>query len=87
MNQLFAAFPRDQILVVRSEDMFSEPKLTLETILSFLGLSYTYCGEGAVHNEGKYDLSTIPGREILADFVAPYNERLYRLIGKDCEWR
>lgn len=86
LERLFSIWSGEKILVVKSEDMFSQPVKTFHDILEFLGLGYVDCGEGLVHNKGRYDAPKNPELVRLSEYVAPFNERLYQLIGRDMGW-
>lgn len=81
-------FPRDQILVVRSEDLYLEPGLTYAQVLDFLGLARWTPPEFAVFTRsGAPSADMDPGtRSRLAEDFVPHNRRLSALLETDLGW-
>lgn len=85
-----ALFPPEQLLVLRSETLFTDPAAVVDRVCRFLGVdpglaARTY----APKNLGGYDPSRVPPAlyEDLTRFYAPHNERLYAMVGEDWGWR
>lgn len=89
-------FPRDQFLILRSEDFYADPATALKQALAFLHVStaelpeqesyahydgYSYRPESRDVNE--LDPST---RQRVAAYFSTYNRRLYELLGRDMGW-
>ena len=83
-------FPREQMLVLKSEDFFENPQMTLEAVLEFLGLPEWEPGEeeiGGKRNEGRYEEEMDPStRRRLEEYFEPHNRRLYDYLGVDFGW-
>ena len=84
-------FPTEQLLVLKSEDFFEDPKETLEVVLEFLGLPEWEPGaeelEGGKRNEGRYEQQMGPStRRRLEEYFEPRNRRLYGLLDTDFGW-
>ena len=80
------SFPRDQFLILRSEDLFQEPGITYERALRFLGLrSYPLAGYEQ-HNPYSSNEMPRPLRERLVDYFAPHNQHLSEFLGIDFGW-
>ena len=83
----FRHFPREQVLVVRSEDLYDEPGEVFERMLDFLGLPAWAPDQYVRRNEGGYREDMAEGvRRRLSEHFAPHNERLYELLGTDMQW-
>jgi hypothetical protein len=82
-----ALFPREQLLVLRFEDLAERPDDVYRKLLGFLGLSEWDREDFRVHNAGRYDdrLSAATRAELQESFRSE-NERLYELIGEDLRW-
>ena len=82
----YGLFPKEQILVLRSEDLFSNPERTYLDVLRFLGVPPFSLREYEVFNPRKYtDMG--PGvRQRLVEYFVEPNERLYDLVGADFGW-
>ena len=81
-----SCFADEQMLILRSEDLFSDPAATYAAALEFLGLAPWRPETFRPFNVGKYAKGGIPHEEQLREFYRAPNERLYRLIGRDMEW-
>ena len=84
-------FPREQLLVLKSEEFFDDPKETLKVVLEFLALPQWEPGfeelEGGKRNEGRYEQEMDPStRRRLEEYFEPHNRRLYDLLGVDFGW-
>ncbi len=79
-------FSRDQLLVLKSEDLLEKTQETYDQVLRFLGLApWTLQSTGSV-NPGLYPREKPPGYEELREFYAPHNQRLYEYLGRDLGW-
>lgn len=91
LERWLAHFPEEQLLVVRSEDLFAKPSETFARILGFLGLpsweppefrNYSYTNA----MDGDYPEPPAAVRAFLAErFEAP-NRRLVELLGEEYRW-
>lgn len=81
-------FPLEQTLILKSEDLYTDPNKELNKTLSFLNLEkmtlknlkkYNYAGN-------KYLKMNIETRKKLYDFFKPFNIQLSELLGKDFTW-
>jgi Sulfotransferase domain len=82
----FRVFPREQLLVVRSEDFFEEPAATVAQVLEFLGLPRGNLKGFRRFNAGYYGSVEPAIQARLIEYFAPHNERLYALLGCDLGW-
>ena len=76
-------FPRDRLLVLKSEDLFADPERALRQTLEFLGLRPWRPAEFAAHHLASYPDLDPAARRRLVDFYALHNERLSALVGRD----
>jgi hypothetical protein len=84
-------FDRDQMLVLKSEDLFAHTPETLKIILDFLELPEwkpeSWRETPQKRNEGTYKRRIDPATRMrLEDFFEPYNRRLYDYLGVDLRW-
>ena len=80
-------FPREQLLVLKAEQLFAEPQQVLDQVHDFLGLPDHRYEQVARLNPGAYDDAVPPEtRARLAEYFRPHNERLYELTGIDFGW-
>jgi hypothetical protein len=87
LERWLECFPREQLLILKSEAVFERPEEHLPRILDFLGLpadgGIEYSRENAVAPAHGMDAET---RSRLTRYFAPLNERLSQLVGIDFGW-
>ncbi len=79
-------FPKEQLLVLKSEDLFADPAAIVGQTLDFLGLSLLEREEYSKDNKGSYLGMDPTIRRRLVDYFRPHNERLYDYLGRDFGW-
>jgi hypothetical protein len=86
LERWLGLFPREQLLVVPSEDLLGEPEKTHALLLEFLGAPAHRLETYPRVFERRYEPMRPETRERLtADFAEP-NRRLYELVGRDLGW-
>lgn len=95
LRQWLRVFPRERMLLLRSEDFYADPAAVLRQALAFLDMPladlpskptyahYDGYGEGVSRGEAPLAPAT---RQRLQEYFAPHNARLYDLLGRDMEW-
>jgi hypothetical protein len=86
LKQVERHFPRDQVLILHSQDLFREVQKTYDQVLQFLGLDPWTLQHAAPHHAGAYTRAFSPVDERLRRFFAPHNQRLYEHLGRDLAW-
>jgi len=80
-------FPKEQFLIIRAEDFFSDTQSIFDEVLAFLGLPKHRLERNERHNVGKYDRSmSATTRQDLADYFYQHNQRLSEYLGRDFGW-
>ncbi len=87
LTHLFELFPRDQVLVLRSEDLFQNPAPVFQRTLGFLNLPEWNPPRYKTMNQGDYSGMSAVTRQRLVDYFKPYNERLERLLQMNLDWK
>jgi hypothetical protein len=90
LQRYYALFPREQLLVLRSESLFTEPKEIVDRVCRFLGIDPGLAARSYTpQNLGGYDAAQVPAAlyDELTRFYAPHNQRLYAMVGEDWGWR
>jgi hypothetical protein len=82
----YRLFPKDQILILSSEDLFAAPDRAYREALAFLGLTEISLPEYEVFNPRTYTAMNPETRRYLVDYFAEPNERLYELVKVDFGW-
>ncbi len=86
LQRWLGVFPREQVLVIKSEEFFEEPERIYDQTLKFLDLRPWHLTGYANYFPGAYAGMRPETRARLADHFAPYNRRLYGLLGRDLGW-
>jgi hypothetical protein len=100
LERWFACFPQEQILIIKSEDMYNDPAAIFTQTLDFLHISSSTIEVGNCKLHFKTDFKRYNGqksplhktmqpatRQLLAERFQPDNERLYTLLGRDFGWK
>jgi hypothetical protein len=87
LERWLAVFPREQLLILPSEDLGGEPERTHARVLDFLGAAPHRLDAYPRVYEREYEaMSAETRKRLAAEFEAP-NRRLYELVGRDLGWR
>jgi len=87
LKRWFEYFPREQFLILKSEDLYSNPSEVYQQVLDFLDLSKFELNSFKAHRMRKYSAVSDETRKKLADYFKPYNEQLYQLLGRNFDWK
>jgi hypothetical protein len=82
-------FDREQMLVIKSEDMFGNVPDTLRRALAFLdlpGWEPEIPPVWEARNEGQYAPMNPATRQRLREYFAPHNQKLYEYLSTDFNW-
>ncbi len=82
-------FPKEQFLIIKSEDFYATPDRKLQEIFLFLGLPEVAPVQQEYKQFGRstYQAKMEPEmRKRLLTYFEPYNERLSTLLGRDFGW-
>jgi hypothetical protein len=80
-------FPRDQLLILPSEELLAEPERAHAHVLAFLGAPPHKLDAYPRVFERQYEGMRPDTREELVGYFAEPNRRLYELLGRDLGWR
>ena len=86
LERWLAVFPREQLLVVASDELAVEPRETYARVLEFLGAPAHALGSYPRVYEQSYAEMRPDTRRRLAEHFAEPNRRLYELLGRDLGW-
>lgn len=91
-------FPKAQFLILKSEDLYSDPVTTVKHTLEFLEVPSTAWDEKeefkqyreptprGYKNREKPPTMDLELRKDLIDYFKPHNKRLYEFLGRDFGW-
>lgn len=88
LKRYLAVFPKEQLLVILSEDFFATPHATLRDVFTFIGVQ----ADATVADVRPQNVS--PDRVLVSPHVkagldayfAPHNDALSRLVGRRLDW-
>jgi hypothetical protein len=81
-----STFPKEQLLILRSEDLYTETSNTYKKVLEFLNLPLWEPKNYPAHEKTQYAPMSLEVRKQLIEFFAPHNERLHKLLNRDMNW-
>ena len=87
LERWLAAFPRNRLLVLPSEDLSDRPGESYARVLGFLGADPHELGSYPRVFERAYAPMERQTRRRLADYYAEPNRRLFELLGVDFGWK
>jgi hypothetical protein len=79
-------FPRRQMLVLKSEDLFDDTTNSLERVLNFLSIPQWKPETYSIPNKREYSGLDPLLRHRLDEYYEPHNQRLYEYLGVDFGW-
>lgn len=93
LERWFNLFPKEQLLIIQSEQFYNDPKFYTNQCFAFLGLEDynldTYDNIDMLRRiRPKVKYPPIPAkvREVLSEFYKPYNLRLYKMLKRTFNW-
>ncbi len=85
LKEWFKEFPKEQFMIIKSEDLNKYPLKITNEVFSFLGLEKLWITSLHDH-QLDYLPMPIEFRKKLKAFYEPYNQELYKLLGRDFNW-
>jgi tetratricopeptide (TPR) repeat protein len=79
-------FPREQLLILKSEDFYAGAATTVKQVLEFLDLPEYQLSEYQNANPGSYQRVNESVRDWLRDYFKPYNQELEEYLGRKFDW-
>ena len=86
LKRWFKFFPKEQFLIIQSEDLYSNTPKVYEKVLKFLDLPKFELNSFKAHRMRKYSNISPETRKKLSDYFKPHNKQLYELLGKNFNW-
>jgi hypothetical protein len=86
MKNWLAFFPREKLLILKSEDFYAGAPATVKQVLEFLDLPVYQLPEYQNANPGFYPRVNESVRELLSDYFKPYNQELEEYLGRKFDW-
>lgn len=79
-------FPAEQLLVLRSEDLYADPEATVGRAFEHIGLPAWRASGYKVYNQKPYPGLDPATRRRLVEHFEPHNQRLEDLLGRELGW-
>lgn len=86
LREWFSIFPREQFLILKSEDLFTESVSTMKQVYDFLGLPNHSLARHSNQNSNTYPPISPDLRQQMAEFFQPYNQELEEYLGRKFNW-
>jgi len=86
LEKWFKIFPRNQILIIKSEDFAIQTNKIMNEIFNFLGLENFNILDDSKKNKIVYEPMKKETRRELIEYFRPYNEKLYSMINRNFDW-
>ena len=87
LTEWYKHFPKEQLLVVQSEEFYKDTPRVYNEIVEYLGLNSYTLPVFEAKNALKYAKMAPETKEKLKAYFAPKNEELYELLGKRFDWQ
>lgn len=86
LKRWFVVFPREQFMIIQSENFFVAPQLVMNRVYKFLGLELGFQPKARQWHKGQYQTMSKETRQKLARCFAPMNRELERLLDRRFDW-
>ena len=87
LERYYYYFPQKQVMILNYAELLKSPKSVLEKVALFLQVDDKFDFDVIQSNVSTYEAVMSPKmRDILAFFYAPYNQKLFELIGREFDW-
>ncbi|MGI9062146.1 MAG: sulfotransferase domain-containing protein [Ktedonobacteraceae bacterium] len=90
LQRWMSLFSREQFLILKSEEFYADPAVSLKQVLDFLSVPASELHlrniEYKSYNHNSYTTMDMALRKRLMAFFEPHNARLYNFLGVDFGW-
>lgn len=87
LEALLQIYPREQVLILDSDDLFDDTNRVCQQVFEFLGLEPCDVQPDKIYNRGFYrETMDEATRNLLREHYQPYDERLVQLTGRRFRW-
>jgi tetratricopeptide (TPR) repeat protein/capsular polysaccharide biosynthesis protein len=86
LKRWLKVFPREQLLILKSENFFKNTEEQMQQVYDFLGIPGTRASQYGKHNAGTYTVENDEVRQTLNDFFRPHNQHLEDYLGIESGW-
>lgn len=86
INRWHAVFPKDQLLILPSEDLYRRPSEAMSKVSAFLGIESYESHRYRTFNAGPPSSDNARARAFLTDYFRPHNRDLEDLLRTSLPW-
>ncbi|MGB3514431.1 MAG: tetratricopeptide repeat protein [Microcoleaceae cyanobacterium] len=86
LKKWLTIFPRENLLILKSEDFYSDSETTMKQVFNFLGLPDYQISDYPKLNAGYYSSMSESIRQKLSDYFQLHNQRLEQYLGMKFHW-
>ncbi|GFZ91748.1 tetratricopeptide repeat-containing sulfotransferase family protein [Okeania sp. KiyG1] len=86
INKWLTVFPREQLLILKGENLYEKPVETMKQVFEFLGMPEHQLSEYRKLNPGSYSPINNQMRQRLSEYFQPHNQRLEEYLGMQFDW-
>lgn len=86
LKKWMSVFPRERVLVLKSEEMYENPAATMEQVFAFLEVPNNQLSEYKNYFYGSYSRQEEEMRSSLSALLQPHNQRLEDYLGMTFNW-
>ena len=88
LSRYLQLFPSNQLLILKAEELFSEPRKVMRDVYAYLNIDSTFSpGDLTAKHVGSYTEEVHRDvHDYLRNYFRPHNERLYTFLGRDFGW-
>lgn len=86
LEKWIKVFPREQFLILSSEEFYANPDQGTTEVLNFLGLPEYHLSNYHQYNTRPYPSISEATRTLLNNYFQPYNQQLEEFLGMQFNW-
>ncbi|NER47330.1 MAG: tetratricopeptide repeat protein [Symploca sp. SIO1A3] len=86
IKQWMELFPKEQFLILQSEDFFSDPAATVDQVFQFLELEPYQLQKYPHMKKGDYPPISQSMHQFLSDYFRPFNQQLEEYLDRKFNW-
>jgi tetratricopeptide (TPR) repeat protein len=86
LEKWMSIIPKEQFLILKSEDFYQNTPATLDQVFKFVGLPNYQLTDYKTYNAGSYSNIKPEMRQLLVECFRPHNQRLEEFLGMKFDW-
>lgn len=88
LSRYLQTFPSNQVLILKAEDLFSEPRKVMRDVYAYLNIDSTFSPKDLKPRHFGSYTREVPNDvyDYLRDYFRPHNERLYTFLDRNFAW-